>query len=173
MKFRWALSLRLIHATNNCWAPARFLERQAERASLIPSLAHSSLRKATSTQMSAFPASAERGQGGARRPLHSLQQLPGCASYLRHLSIPNAPLCFVPLPRGARGDPGRGAHKAGGGEQWPRPLIPLALPSQLPNTPFLKFRCLCRRFRCFRNSAARASLPAWERSLSVCQSLDP
>lgn len=88
--------------------------------------------------MSAFPAGVERGQGGARRPLHSLQQLPGCASYLRHLSIPKAPLCFAPLPRGARGDPGRGAHNAEGRRAVAAPPNPFGAPFAAPVHPFLE-----------------------------------
>lgn len=97
------------------------------------------------------PSAAVRMRGICRTPLHPRSALVLCAFIPRH-----AP---GPWEGSAQG------WGLGGGRQ-PRPLIPLALPSQLPNTPFLKFRCLRRQFRCFRNPAARASQPAWE---GVCR----
>lgn len=70
-------------------------------------------------------------------------------------------LCaFAPLRHGARRDPGRGAHKAGGGGAVAAPPNPFGAPFAAPEHPILEVSLSRRRFRCFRNPAARASQPA-------------
>lgn len=93
---------------------------------------------------------------------HSFQQLPVCAASAGLLSTPKACLSFAPLPHGARRDPGRGAHKAGGGGAVAAPPNPFGAPFAAPEHPILEVSLSRRRFRCFRNPAARASQPAWE-----------
>lgn len=94
--------------------------------------------------------------------------IPFCREEDAHLAAPTSASSPSParlLVRCALAhDSGRGAQTAqldwDGGRRAP---IPLVLPSQLPNTLFLKFRCLhCRQFRCFRKPVALASQPVCE-----------
>ncbi|VFV36432.1 lim homeobox 6 [Lynx pardinus] len=100
----------------------------------------------------------ERVCPGQGRTAPSAQpRLPGCEA-----SMPRAPQSLEPLPRGARRDPGRRAHKAGGGGAVAAPPNPFGAPFAAPEHPILEVSLSRRQFRCFRNPAARASLPAWE-----------
>lgn len=76
--------------------------------------------------------------------------------------MPKAPQSLEPLPHGARRDLGRCERKAGGGGAVAAPPNPFGAPFAAPEHPILEVSLSRRRFRCFRNPAARASLPAWE-----------
>lgn len=76
-----------------------------------------------------------------------------------HAQSVSVPCAFTPT---ALRDPGRGAHKAGGGGAVAAPPNPFGAPFAAPEHPILEVSLSRRRFRCFRNPAARASQPAWE-----------